>query len=41
MNEEMFGEEKFNIIDYYKTRYGITIKDVKQPLLKAEKKKEG
>jgi len=40
MSEEVFGNEKLNLLEYYKTKYNITIRDVKQPLLKAENKKQ-
>jgi len=41
LNEEFTAGEKINMFDYYKNKYGITIKKPKQPLLKVENKKQG
>ncbi len=41
LSEEFLAGEKMNMFDYYKNKYGITIKNSKQPLLKVENKKQG
>jgi hypothetical protein len=39
LTEEFASGEKTNMIDYYRTKYNITIRKPKQPLLKAENKR--
>jgi hypothetical protein len=41
MTEEFTSGEKTNMLDYYKTKYNITIRKPKQPLLKVENRKGG
>lgn len=41
LTEEFTCGEKINMLDYYRTKYNISIKKPKQPLLKVENKKQG